>query len=127
MKKLTALTLVVLLAGCGGAPAATPTPSAAESRIVTAAKACPGARNAHGDGGKSMTLDTKGEDDRDGDTMAVVACYLRELETPDYVIQHIDSTRSLDGQQTEEWDGIKARWTYHPNRGLIITLVDTEA
>ena len=73
------------------------------------------------------TLDTKGEDDRDGDTIAVVACYLRELETPDYVIQHIDSTRSLDGQQTEEWDGIKARWTYHPDRGLIITLVDTEA
>ena len=42
----------------------------------------------------------------------------------DYVTQHIESTRALDGMQTDEWDDMKARWTYHPDDGLSLTLID---
>lgn len=47
-----------------------------------------------------------------------VVCVLRRLDTPEAVVQHVDTTRALDGQQTDEWDGVKARWTYHPEAGL---------
>ena len=36
----------------------------------------------------------------------------------------IDSTRALDGTQTDSWKDIDARWTYHPDNGLRLTLVD---
>ena len=49
---------------------------------------------------------------------------LTELEVPCYVTSHIDSTRALDGQQTDEWDGISARWTFHPESGLHLVLRD---
>ena len=53
-----------------------------------------------------------------------VACVLAQLEVPSYVVSHIDSTRALDGQQVDEWDGISARWTYHPEDGLHLVLRD---
>ena len=34
----------------------------------------------------------------------------------------INSTRALDGMQTDSWHDITARWTYHPDDGLDITL-----
>ena len=34
------------------------------------------------------------------------------------------AARALDGQQTDEWDGISARWTYHPEDGLHLVLRD---
>lgn len=137
MKYLAALVLIVPLAACGGAPASTPTlaPTVVQSptptptpqsRIVAASNACPRTLNEPADGGKSLFLDTKGTDDREGDPIEYVSCILGKLNTPDYVVRHIDSTRALDGQQIEEWDGIKARWTYHPDDGLQITLVDSE-
>lgn len=49
---------------------------------------------------------------------------LEQLDAPDYVTQHIESTRALDGMQTDEWDDMKARWTYHPDDGLSLTLID---
>ena len=44
---------------------------------------------------------------------------------PSYVVSHIDSTRALDGQQVDEWDGISARWTFHPESGLHLVLRET--
>ena len=33
-------------------------------------------------------------------------------------------TTSIDGRQTESWDGITIEWSYHPDRGsdMVITL-----
>jgi len=38
---------------------------------------------------------------------------------------HINTTRALDGTQSDEWDGYKARWTYHPDAGVRITFIDS--
>lgn len=75
----------------------------------------------------SITLDTKGPKEGNAkihDEIEDVSCLLAGLGAPDYVADHINSTRALDGQQTDEWDDIEARWTYHPDNGLKITFID---
>lgn len=74
------------------------------------------------DDGDTLILDTKGKEDSDGLSTEDVACVLNSLDVPDAVLQHIDTTRALDGQQTDSWSGVDARWTYHPDDGLDITL-----
>lgn len=73
-----------------------------------------------------MTFDTQGESETEGDILDRVTCFLNELKTPEYVRKHIESTRALDGQQTDKWDGYEARWTYHPDNGLLLTIIDTQ-
>ena len=120
------------LSGCGAIPtqadpsSSTTTEPVGDPPIQQAANNC---KRGHltRDDGMSITLDTKGKDegfDEVHDTIDDIACMLSELDAPDYVAQHIDSTRALDGQQTDEWDGVEARWTYHPDSGLQITFID---
>lgn len=47
-------------------------------------------------------------------------CVIERLEVPSFVLTHIGQTRALDGQQTDEWDDMSARGTYHPDTGLNI-------
>ncbi|MCW2533307.1 MAG: hypothetical protein JWP62_2877 [Blastococcus sp.] len=76
-----------------------------------------------GDDGSSVELDMKGDDYNSGTlTFTSVACVLDELGIPDSVMSKMDSTRSIDGRQTEDWDGIEANWTYHPDDGLDVIL-----
>ena len=79
------------------------------------------------DKGTTLTLTTAGKSGKSASYTDIedVACVLTELEVPSYVTSHIDSTRALDGQQTDEWDGISARWTFHPESGLHLVLRDT--
>jgi len=44
------------------------------------------------------------------------------LGVPDAVRQHVATTRALDGQQTDSWTGYSARWTFHPDNGLQMTI-----
>ena len=76
------------------------------------------------DKGKTLTLTTAGKSGASYTDIEDVACVLAQLEVPSYVVSHIDSTRALDGQQVDEWDGISARWTYHPEDGLHLVLRD---
>ena len=50
------------------------------------------------------------------------ACIFNKLGVPDAVRQHVSTTRALDGQQTDSWPGYTARWTYHPDDGLQMTI-----
>lgn len=50
------------------------------------------------------------------------ACVFDKLAVPDAVRDHVASTRALDGQQTDSWGGYTARWTYHPDAGLKMTI-----
>ena len=74
------------------------------------------------DKGKTLTLTTAGKSGASYTDIEDVACVLAQLEVPSYVVSHIDSTRALDGQQVDKWDGISARWTYHPEAGLHLVL-----
>lgn len=41
-----------------------------------------------------------------------------ELGFPDSVMERMSETRSLDGVQEAEAEGVRASWTYHPDNGL---------
>lgn len=74
------------------------------------------------DEGQSISFDTEGNDDYTGDAIDDVACVLRELDVPTYVIQRMDGTRALDGTLDAEWDQYTAFWNYHPDSGMNLTI-----
>ncbi|AXG14970.1 hypothetical protein [Intrasporangium calvum] len=127
---LLAVAAAAALAGCApGGDAGTGTPTAspstpAKTPIQAAAIGCHVAEANVGDAGKSISFDTKGEDysDTGNDKITDLVCVLTALRVPDHVIAHMDSTRALDGQQEDTWDSYKARWTYHPDDGLNLTV-----
>lgn len=71
------------------------------------------------DEGESLTFTATGSD-----AIATSDCILAKLDAPDYVTEHVGSTRAMDGQQTDEWNDLEARWTYHPDAGLNMTIID---
>jgi len=75
-----------------------------------------------GDGGRTLLIDTKGEEDAFGTNVASVACLLTELDVSDAVVSRIDSTRALDGRQEGEWGDYTASWGYHPDSGLDLVI-----
>lgn len=76
-----------------------------------------------GDDGCSLNLDTKGDDHFSGLDITDVDRVLTELETPDHVLNQINSTRALDGRLSVEWEGMSATWSQHPGSGLNLQLV----
>lgn len=128
MRKIICVTgavLALVLSGCGSSETPPEATTPVQSRIEKAAADC--FVNKHvADAGKSISFDTKGDEDDDGDPIESVGCVLGDLNTPDYVIEHIDATRALDGSQTDHWKGLEARWAYHPDNGLNITVIDTK-
>jgi hypothetical protein len=130
MKRVALLViLTAALTGCSLLPRAaaksSPSPTPSPSRLEQVATACLSNALRVQDHGASISMDTEGEKDTSGDSIENTACILSKTGAPSYVVTHIDSTRALDGTQTDEWDGYKARWTYHPDNGLRITIIDT--
>ncbi len=70
------------------------------------------------DAGRTLVM-TVGNQFMSAETMN---CVFDRLGTPDAVRQHVSTTRALDGQQTDSWPGYSARWTYHPDDGLQMTI-----
>lgn len=108
--------------------------SLSSDTIVSAANSCL-VESALEDGGMSIHMEvppsTSGGESLDvlkerypnTVSKADLDCVLERTEMPNHVQRHIDSTRALDGQQTAEWGDVTARWTYHPDDGLVMTLV----
>lgn len=95
------------------------------SQFETAIAACGLQGNSFvraGDGGSSLILDMEG-DEENGLRIDDFACMLLELEASDVVVEQMSSTRALDGRQAGEWNGIDATWSYHPDSGLDVILV----
>ena len=74
------------------------------------------------DGNKTLIIDTLGEEDSVGASTTTLYCVLNYLEAPAAVIEHMDSTRALDGRQTSTWESFSAGWTYHPDDGMDLTI-----
>lgn len=75
------------------------------------------------DGGQTLVLDMAGSDPFSGDlTYAETLCVLDKLAAPQSVLTKMGSTRSLDGRQADDWNGIEASWSYHPDSGLDVIL-----
>lgn len=87
-------------------------------RLTAAAEWC-GAADGIADEGGSLSVTAEGSD-----AVVTPECLLAKLQAPAYVSEHLGSTRALDGQQTDEWKGLEARWTYHPDNGTNMIIID---
>jgi hypothetical protein len=116
-----AITIVVVLATRGGDDG-----DHVEFPLGGAVNACSESGGmVNGDGGRTLIMDTAGEDLGTGDVeLADAYCVLGYLHVPDSVLEHMESTRALDGMQTASWDRYSARWNYHPDSGFDIVITD---
>jgi hypothetical protein len=117
----TAIVVVATLVAIGGLIAVAAAVSADSSGLKEAADTCDMSVNLE-DGGDSITFDTVGETDTFGDDITDVACVLTELDVPESVIHQMDATRALDGMQTASWGDYTAKWNYHPDNGMWLTI-----
>ncbi|MCY1145400.1 hypothetical protein OWR29_45990 [Actinoplanes sp. Pm04-4] len=70
------------------------------------------------DGGYTLTVDSRGEDDYTGLGYYDLDCVWTALQMPEAVKAHIGQTRALDGRQEDSWGSFTASWTYHPDAGV---------
>ncbi len=101
--------------------------AAADTRLSDAVQQCGRSSGVNlGDEDRTLTLDVRGKDDSSGVSYDRYFCILGKLSAPSKVISHIEQTTSMDGRQSESWDGITIEWSYHPDRGSdsVITLDD---
>lgn len=70
------------------------------------------------DDDKTLEIDTEGDEDYFGASYDDLACMVSELDFPSRVITRMDNTRALDGQLTDEFDGLVLYWSYHPDTGI---------
>jgi len=76
------------------------------------------------DGGQTLIINTKSQDDDAlGMTSLSLDCVYERLEIPMHITERIGATRSLDGRQDGEWDGFTASWSYHPDSGANMIIV----
>lgn len=76
-----------------------------------------------GDNDRTLILDMEGEESFSGSmSYGEVTCVLEAVDTPDAVWDKMGRTTSLQGVQSDSWNGIEASWTYHPDQGLDIIL-----
>jgi uncharacterized protein YjdB len=76
-----------------------------------------------------ISIDTNPDDIEDYfnfDAMEAIEKVNKALGFPDVVMENMYNTNSLDGKQTEEGDGVKVSWKYHPDNGMevIYSIVD---
>lgn len=55
-------------------------------------------------------------------TILELGCTLNELKSSAAVVSHIETTRAIDGRQTDSWGNYKAAWSYHPDQGLDLVI-----
>lgn len=94
------------------------------TRLEKAAKACSVSGVIDDDGHTLSLRRVAAKEDPGRVSLVDYDCVLGELGVPRAVKDHMGSTRALDGTQTDEWDGLKARWTYHPDDGISMTITE---
>lgn len=91
--------------------------------LAGAKKACGNSKYVQiSDGGRTLEMDGQGRKDADGAPQPLMACVFDELDTPQSVLNHINRTSAMSGDQTDAWGKYRAGWVYHPDRGLDITI-----
>ena len=110
-----------ILTGAGTADAQ----ASADTRLVDAVDGCGASDGTElGDNDQTLVIDVQGEEDSSGASYEDQVCILARLDMPASVESHLNQTTSMDGRQTESWDGVTIEWSYHPDRGsdMVITL-----
>ncbi len=112
---------VVAVSGCSKDEKPAPTPT---DRLAAAQQKCDPAKAGTevADQGKTMIIKTRGEKDPTGIGLDGLACIAVELDMSRAVVAHLDRTNALSGEQQDAWPGYTARWTFHPDSGVNMTI-----
>jgi len=131
MRATRALVLLagVILSGCGtGAIDLVDSPT--ELQVVE--DECDGEEGDPGwafvmsaDEGRTLIVDTQGEEDLGGASIEQLYCVLGELGVPASITARMGNTRGLDGVQTGSWPGYLVTWSYHPDTGLDLIIEES--
>lgn len=121
--------LSLVLAGCGAAerlidavlPTSTPVISQAEITMTLCSLSTEYAQAT--DAGRTLILDGEG-DDSPGLKIEDLACALKYMQVPSFVVTTMEKTRALDGIQREEYGNFKISWSYHPDNGLDVVITE---
>ena len=115
MKKLLAITgtslLLVSLTGCAGS----------FDLFQKAYSSCGSPTGVSvSDEGKTISVDTMGEEEYSGASYGDLVCIINAVGTPTYIYDGIMSVRAMDGRQTQEFDDFTVSYSYHPDHGMDI-------
>lgn len=76
------------------------------------------------DDGTTLIINTAPKDDDPlGVTSLALDCVYEQLEVPAHIRERIGATRSLDGRQDGAWREFSASWSYHPDTGANVIIV----
>ena len=154
MRVAAIIALVLLIGGCGGGgsttspPADSPSPSTTwpaypgpatnppteeaytpepvTYRLKDAKTLCKVLKRSKGVSGNRTFLGVDTQNEYDTKGIKTVGCVLGALDTPKYVIKMMNGTTALMGVQKIKVDGLKYRWTYHPENVFDLIIIDTE-
>jgi hypothetical protein len=104
----------LLTGGAGGGSAL----SAGTTALQKARDTCGGAGIVVADEGRTLTIDTQGEDEYTGASFTQAECVFTAIEMPTSVHAKVGNTRAMDGMVSADWDGYSASWNYHPDTGM---------
>jgi len=93
-----------------------------QTPLEAARQKCSTFTNVTDEGNSISFRNVLAKEDPGPEPMDKVDCFLAELKVPTAVKDHMGSTRALDGMQTDSWAGFNARWNYHPDNGMNLTI-----
>jgi len=107
--------------------AAAASAAASMTRFEKAVKSCSALpASVLADQGKTITMTAETDSYRGEGSLPMddVLCPLVALNMPTSISAKMSNTNSLMGMQTDEWDGVQVSWSYHPDNGFNVILVD---
>lgn len=76
------------------------------------------------DNGTTLVINTASKDDDPlGMTSLAMDCVYEQLDVPSHIRQRVGATRAMDGRQDGTWAGYTASWSYHPDSGANVIIV----
>ena len=113
--------LVLALTGCADVTSSSSASTTDDPPLQAAYDSCSDSDGTLdvGDDGHSLFSDTGAEG-----KLTETACVLLAIDTPDRIVNEMDSTTALMGRQSAEDGDFTYEWSYHPDNGMNLVIAD---
>lgn len=73
------------------------------------------------DNNTTLSIDTMGDNDYTGASLADAECLISAVNTPSYIVDNIYNTNAISGRQHDEFNGIEVNYSFSSANGLSLT------